>query len=336
MASPSTKALWVILSLQCIFAIVSTQDTTGLKASTFKGCFSSSKPLEDQGSWTYQSPGYCQTLCVGINKPVMGTTEGSNCWCGDFIPAASSKVADSKCSTDCQGYPDDKCGGPGTWSVSLTGTDNSVGNIQDSDSSSGSGSGTDSDSNSGSSPNAGSGSKLDSGSDPKAAADPAIPSSTSTPAAKSKPSPVAAAQNDPDPTKHDPPSTITRASTIVVTAPGQTKAVPSPAAPEKKAKGPNTAGIAAGVVVGIAAVGAVAGGLFFFLRNRKRRAVEAGYHRNSASSIIGETRPPPSSHSMSDSRLEPSVMMQRRQSDGSIADNQDYSRRILKVCDLSN
>ncbi|KAL9615543.1 MAG: hypothetical protein Q9167_000056 [Letrouitia subvulpina] len=235
----------------------------------------------------------------------MGTTEGSN------------------------------CGGPGTWSVSLTGTDNSVGNIQDSDSSSDSGSGSDSDSKSGSSPNTGSGSKLDTSSDPKAAADPASPSSTSTPAAKSKPSPVAAAQNDPHPTKNDPPSTITRASTIVVTAPGQTKAVPSPAASEKKDRGPNTAGIAAGAVVGIAAVGAVAGGLFFFLRNRKRRAVEAEYHRNSADSIVEETRPPPSSHSMSDSRLEPSVMMQRRQSDGSIADNQDYSRRILKVRDLS-
>ncbi|KAL9045480.1 MAG: hypothetical protein Q9214_001478, partial [Letrouitia sp. 1 TL-2023] len=191
-------------------------------------------------------------------------------------------------------------------------------------------SGSNSDSNSASSPNAGSGSKLDSGSDPKAPADSAIPSSASTPAAKNKPSPVAVAQSNPDQTKNDPPSTITRASTIVVTAPGQTKAVTSPAASEKKAKGPNTAGIAAGVVVGIAAVGAVAGGLFLFLRNRKRRAVEAGYHRDSASSIVGETRPPPSSHSMSDSRLEPSVMMQRRQSDGSIADNQDYSRRILK------
>ena len=32
-----------------------------------------------------------------------------------------------------------------------------------------------------------------------------------------------------------------------------------------------------------------------------------------------------------DLRLDP-VMLQRRMSDGSIADNQDYSRRILKVC----
>ena len=39
----------------------------------------------------------------------------------------------------------------------------------------------------------------------------------------------------------------------------------------------------------------------------------------------------PSSTSVTDSRLEPSVMFQRRMSDGSIADNQDYSRRILKV-----
>ena len=84
------------------------------------------------------------------------------------------------------------------------------------------------------------------------------------------------------------------------------------------------------MVVGIVVLSAVAGGIFFFLRNRKRRAVEEEYRRNVASG-----KPPTSSAgSVSDARLEPSVMMQRRQSDGSIADNQDYSRRILKVCTL--
>jgi len=32
-----------------------------------------------------------------------------------------------------------------------------------------------------------------------------------------------------------------------------------------------------------------------------------------------------------DTRLDPVIMTQRRMSDGSIADNEDYSRRILKV-----
>lgn len=87
------------------------------------------------------------------------------------------------------------------------------------------------------------------------------------------------------------------------------------------------------MVVGIVVLSAVAAGIFFFLRNRKRRAVEEEYRRNVAGGY-GAKPPTSSAGSVSDARLEPSVMMQRRQSDGSIADNQDYSRRILKVCTL--
>lgn len=117
-----------------------------------------------------------------------------------------------------------------------------------------------------------------------------------------------------------------------MTAPGQTQAAATSAETQKQSKGPNTAGIVAGVVVGLAAIGAIAGGLFFFLRNRKRRAQEEQNQRDNAENPFEtESKPPPSSHSMSDSRLDPSVMMQRRQSDVSIADNQDYSRRILQV-----
>ena len=62
--------------------------------------------------------------------------------------------------------------------------------------------------------------------------------------------------------------------------------------------------------------------------------MEEEYRRNVAGGY-GAKPPTSSAGSVSDARLEPSVMMQRRQSDGSIADNQDYSRRILKVCKLS-
>ncbi|KAH0542374.1 hypothetical protein FGG08_003219 [Glutinoglossum americanum] len=110
-------------------------------------------------------------------------------------------------------------------------------------------------------------------------------------------------------------------STVVVTAPGGSGS--------GKASGGSKAGIAAGVVVGIIVVGAIVGGAWFYLRARKRRALEEEYRRNATiNSFIAK---PGSTSSISDSRLEPSVMMQRRMSDGSIADNQDYSRRILKV-----
>ncbi|KAL8944801.1 MAG: hypothetical protein Q9216_000223 [Gyalolechia sp. 2 TL-2023] len=305
-----------ILTVLSTLHVAAAQDNSGLKPTTYKGCFSSSDGFEDQGSYTYQSPGYCQKQCADLDKPVMALMGGSNCWCGDLLPVAKSKISDAQCSTDCQGYPDDKCGGDSAWSVSLTGLNNNVGSIQDSNS----------DPGPSSKPNP----------NPPATVISSIkPASTtsiaSNPATKSKPSSPAAAVMEPDSTKNKPPSTITRASTVVVTAPGQTQAAPVAVETHDTPKGPNTAGIAAGVVVGVVAICAVAGGLFFFLRNRKRRAMADAYQSNGANPFETESKPPPSSCSMSDSRLEPSVMMQRRQSDGSIADNQDYSRRILKV-----
>ncbi|KAL8673552.1 MAG: hypothetical protein Q9168_002041 [Polycauliona sp. 1 TL-2023] len=218
-------------------------------------------------------------------------------------------------------------GGDDAWSIVLTGTNNNVGSAQGS---SDTGSDSDSDpkdsgSNSNPAPTAAS----------PASTSPTTPPTTASPGVNPTPSNDAeAAAAQPDATTNKLPSTITRASTVVVTAPGQTQPVAvTPAESPKPSKGPNTAGIAAGVVVGVVVLCALGGGLFFFLRRRKRRALEEDYQRNPANPFETETesKPPASSHSMSDSRLEPSVMMQRRQSDGSIADNQDYSRRILKV-----
>jgi len=95
----------------------------------------------------------------------------------------------------------------------------------------------------------------------------------------------------------------------------------------------NTAGIAAGVVVGVAVVASVVGGVFFMLRRRRNMEIESEHRRNAAvNSFVGGAKPPSSSggFSIGDQRLDP-VMAQRRMSSGSIADNQDYSRRILRV-----
>lgn len=128
----------------------------------------------------------------------------------------------------------------------------------------------------------------------------------------------------------------------VVTVGGQTVTVQASSAAaasssvaalsEKGSSGPNKAGIAAGVVVGVLVAAAIAGGIFIVMRNKKRREVEEEYRRNAAVNnfVTGGKVPVSSGGSFTDTRLDP-TLANRRMSDGSIADNQDYSRRILKV-----
>jgi cell wall integrity and stress response component len=102
---------------------------------------------------------------------------------------------------------------------------------------------------------------------------------------------------------------------------------------DDKKDGPNVAGIAAGVVVGVVAMGALIGATFFYMRRKRNAEIEEEHRRNAAvNAFISGAKPPGSSGgvSMSDSRLEPGLA-HRRLSDGSIADNQDYSRKILRV-----
>ncbi|KAF2429499.1 hypothetical protein EJ08DRAFT_273234 [Tothia fuscella] len=93
----------------------------------------------------------------------------------------------------------------------------------------------------------------------------------------------------------------------------------------------STVGIAVGVVVGIIAIAGLVLGVWFFLRHKRRRDAEEEYKRQAAvNQFVTGGKSHHSNSSMNDSRLEPDIL-QRRESNGSIADNQDYSRRILKV-----
>ncbi|KAH7237518.1 uncharacterized protein BKA55DRAFT_543048 [Fusarium redolens] len=113
----------------------------------------------------------------------------------------------------------------------------------------------------------------------------------------------------------------------------QDAATTSEASSDTKKDGPNVGAIAAGVVVGVVVIAAIGGGAIFFVRRRRNAEIEEEHRRNAAvNAFINGSKPPGSSGSisMTDSRLDP-VMAHRRLSDGSIADNQDYSRRILRV-----
>lgn len=103
--------------------------------------------------------------------------------------------------------------------------------------------------------------------------------------------------------------------------------------PKDEGGSTNTVGIAVGVVVGLLVVGAIAGAIFFVFRRKRNAEIEEEHRRNAAvNAFIAGGKPPSSSGglSLSDQRLDP-VIAHRRQSDGSIADNEDYSRRILRV-----
>lgn len=113
--------------------------------------------------------------------------------------------------------------------------------------------------------------------------------------------------------------TIIQGSTATVTA-AITDATP-------QASGTNKAGIAAGVVVGVIALTALGVGGFLVVRRNRRRQAEEEYRAAvAAKEFTASIRKP-----QSDSRLDPVMLQHRRMSDGSIADNEDYSRRILKV-----
>ncbi|KAK1972546.1 hypothetical protein LY78DRAFT_305377 [Colletotrichum sublineola] len=127
-----------------------------------------------------------------------------------------------------------------------------------------------------------------------------------------------------------PTSTSVGAVETIIETPTQS-AAPTESGDSKKG-GSNTAGIAAGVVVGVVVIAAIVGGAFFFIRRRRNAEIEEEHRRNAAvNAFIGGSKPPSSSGmSMSDSRMDP-TLAHRRMSDGSIADNQDYSRKILRV-----
>ena len=248
--------------------VVAQTATSAPKSITTLGCYQHPDPLVEQGDYTFQTSGYCQTQCVAMNKPVMAITGGSTCYCGDELPALDQEVSDDKCDSPCNGFDQENCGGLGYWQLYLTGLTADV----------------------------------------QTAAN-----STSSTAAS--------------PTEGSQGATSTQPS--VITKAGETVVVTASAAANSKSSGPNKVAIAVGVVVGVIGVAAIAGGILLFMRRKRNREIEEEHRRNAAvSSFIGSQK---SDKSSTDQRLDPSIYSHRRQSIGSIADERDFSRRILQV-----
>jgi cell wall integrity and stress response component len=73
------------------------------------GCFSTAAPMTDHGPYTFQSSGNCQGVCYGLQMPVMGVVNGTNCWCGSLIPPNATQVDIGQCNTPCAGIDTELC-----------------------------------------------------------------------------------------------------------------------------------------------------------------------------------------------------------------------------------
>ncbi|KAJ5935497.1 hypothetical protein N7466_005044 [Penicillium verhagenii] len=248
------------------------------RAETLVGCYSSSDGLSNKTYYEYQSSGWCLNNCEETNAAAFALTAGAYCLCGNELPPTSDKVASSNCNTVCNGWPEDKCGGTGYFSVYTTGLDPDVESVSSSstDSSSSSSSGT----------------------------------SNST-ASETTSAGGSATVNSAGQTVY-----VTDTSNNDAAAAAQSS---QQAEEQKQSKTHNTAAIAAGVVVGVVGLAAIVGAAFFFYRARKQKAQGYRGGRDSGPS------------SMTDSRFDGQYMAQRRQSNGSIDDDHDFSRRILQV-----
>ncbi|RMD44714.1 hypothetical protein DV735_g247, partial [Chaetothyriales sp. CBS 134920] len=95
--------------------------------------------------------------------------------------------------------------------------------------------------------------------------------------------------------------------------------------------GTSKVGIAVGVVVGVVVLAAIVGALLFWMRRRRRLAIEEEHRRNAAAAAASGFGGKSETSSAIDQRLDPVSSLHRRNSLGSIADEQDFSRRILQV-----
>ncbi|EGS22352.1 uncharacterized protein CTHT_0018770 [Thermochaetoides thermophila DSM 1495] len=131
-------------------------------------------------------------------------------------------------------------------------------------------------------------------------------------------------------TDEDEPTSTGKPTVTSTQGAAQTIIMTETAVVEPDKKGSNTAGIVAGVVVSVVLVIAAGTGVYLYLRRKRNKEIEEEHRRNAAVTAFMGKPGSSGGMSMTDSRLDP-ILAARRLSDGSIADNQDYSRRILRV-----
>ncbi|PWY92876.1 hypothetical protein BO70DRAFT_349169 [Aspergillus heteromorphus CBS 117.55] len=107
---PNNNMTILNLAFLCLIAL-----SPAVSATT--GCYTTPGELVAQGTYQFQSNGYCQQICTRQNHTVYALHNGNECSCGDQLPPSSDKVADTECDSPCSGFPSETCGSTNTWTV---------------------------------------------------------------------------------------------------------------------------------------------------------------------------------------------------------------------------
>lgn len=277
--------------------------------------------MDNLGSYYVQSSLNCGGNCTAMGKAVMAL-HMEYCYCGNLLPNPSTQLDASACNSPCDGWTQEDCGGDNAYTVWLTGTSSApVGYVGSSDSSSSSPVPTKSTSN-------------------------PIPHPQSTPSSHQH------SHNSMSNSQHTTQSVVTTTQKVVKTA-ETGGASPSPDSQNVSASSGSSngtvIGIAVGVVAGVLAFAGFVAIILFYLRRRRRMKNAENGHRRADSlnafvasgahtpgsavpsfgSLAGKVPPA----NVDDTRLDPRIMQETRRISGAsfLADNEDYSRRILKV-----
>ncbi|KAJ8058869.1 hypothetical protein OCU04_011853 [Sclerotinia nivalis] len=96
------------LGVAAIFIFALIEHVNGI---AMEYCSSLNTGTGSGNSSIYQSDGLCHDFCVG--EYAFAIVQGEYCWCSNYVPGTTTSTSD--CSAPCPGYPDDTCGGSGTY-----------------------------------------------------------------------------------------------------------------------------------------------------------------------------------------------------------------------------
>lgn len=124
-------------------------------------------------------------------------------------------------------------------------------------------------------------------------------------------------------------TTSAASNTVYVTSPGKTTIIQSATAESQASSGAGGGGVsggeAAGIAIGVLALIGIGAAAFFIIRRRRKDDYQKQYEGSGFGSSPGSLNRPFGT----DQRLEPQML--KRESVGSLADEHDYSRKILRV-----
>lgn len=316
---------------------------SSVNADVALACVSSISGGSNQGTSIAQTAQLCRSLCP--NSPYLGLFNGNQCYCLSSFP--DSSISD-QCNSICTGYGPNMCGGTLSYTIYV-----------------GDGSGDIATPEQAEQKLAGESSVS---SNPKSTSSKSTTSSSSTTLSKSLLTSPLSSVTSPGVTTtstSDGERTSVIVKTVAASATSTSSSTASSSSDESSknshSKSSNTGAIVGGVVGGVVGIALIAGAIFFCLkkrsseddddekdfaggfdqpsfaanRNNSKRGVASPLdmpmtnpfdHPNDANTLGVNSR-----DRMVDPRLNPVMMGRKRLSEGSLADDTDYSRKILHV-----